>query len=126
MFETLTPGLNRKSECVSPTYKTRFKMADMRAKIENQVLFLHHEDLPEFKKGGSVVRNSYFWALRSIAGRASRYRDWEYEPEVWLALARMLLSFSESGYLGYRETILEFPLSQGEIPDLLRDVATWE
>jgi hypothetical protein len=99
---------------------------DMRAKIENQVLFLHHEDLPEFKKGGSVVRNSYFWALRSIAGRASRYRDWEYEPEVWLALSRMLLSFAESGYLGYRETMLEFPQSQGQIPDLLRDVSTWE
>ncbi len=101
-------------------------MADMRARIENQVLLLHREDLPEFKKGGSVVRNSYFWALRSIAGKASRYRDWEYETEVWLALARMLLSFAESGYLGYRETILEFPLSQGEIPDVLRDVSTWE
>ncbi|MDZ8235718.1 MAG: hypothetical protein RMZ69_00845 [Nostoc sp. ChiQUE01a] len=98
----------------------------MKARIENKVLFIHHEDLPEFKKGGSVVRNSYFWALRSIAGQASRYRDWEYEPEVWLALCRMLLSFAESGYLGYRETILEFPLSQGEIPDLLRDVSTWE
>ncbi|WP_066378626.1 MULTISPECIES: hypothetical protein [unclassified Anabaena] len=98
----------------------------MRARIENQVLLLHREDLPEFKKGGSVVRNSYFWALRSIAGKASRYRDWEYETEVWLALARMLLSFAESGYLGYRETILEFPLSQGEIPDVLRDVSTWE
>ncbi|BAZ32726.1 hypothetical protein NIES4074_52330 [Cylindrospermum sp. NIES-4074] len=98
----------------------------MRARIENNLLFLHHEDLPEFKKGGSVVRNSYFWALRSIAGHSGRYRDWEYESEVWLALARMLLSFTESGYLGYRETILEFPLSQGEIPDVLRVVATWE
>jgi hypothetical protein len=38
----------------------------------------------------------------------------------------MLLSFTESGYLGYRETILEFPLSQGEIPNLLRNVGTWE
>ncbi|MHC5599004.1 MAG: hypothetical protein ACYTXC_24195 [Nostoc sp.] len=98
----------------------------MRARIENKVLFIHHEDLPEFKKPGSVVRNSYFWALRSIAGRASRYRDWEYEPEVWLALSRMLLSFAESGYLGHRETLLEFPLSQGEIPTTLRDVSTWE
>ncbi|MBE9008114.1 hypothetical protein IQ259_24400 [Fortiea sp. LEGE XX443] len=98
----------------------------MKARIENQVLFLDHQDLPEFKKGGSVVRNSYFWALRSIAGRASRYKDWEYESEVWLALARMLLSFAESGYLGYRETLLEFPLEMGEIPDVLRDVATWE
>lgn len=101
-------------------------MALMRARIENTVLFLHHEDLPEYKKGGSVVRNSYFWALRSIAGRASRYGDWEYEPEVWLALARMLLSFAESRYLGLRETVLEFPVSQGEIPDVLRDVSTWE
>lgn len=98
----------------------------MRARIENEVLFIHHEDSPEFKKGGSVVRNCYFWALRSIAGRASRYRDWEYEPEVWLALSRMLLSFTESGYLGYKETLLEFPLSQGEIPAILRDVSTWE
>lgn len=98
----------------------------MRAKIEEMVVFLNHEDVPEFKKGGSVVRNSYFWALRSIAGQASRYHDWEYESEVWLALARMLLSFSESGYLGYRETILEFPPSQLEIPDVLRSISTWE
>ncbi|TAE54251.1 MAG: hypothetical protein EAZ76_05190 [Nostocales cyanobacterium] len=98
----------------------------MRAKIENQVLFIHKEDVPEFKKGGSVVRNSYFWALRSIAGRARRGGDWEYESEVWLALSRMLMSFTESGYLGYRETVLEFPLSQGEIPSVLRDVSTWE
>lgn len=98
----------------------------MRARIENKLLFLHHEDVPEFKKGSSVVRNSYFWALRSIAGHAGRNRDWEYESEVWLALSRMLLSFAESGYLGYRETILEFPLSQGEIPDVLRVVSTWE
>ncbi|BAZ69248.1 MAG: hypothetical protein KME28_16350 [Pelatocladus maniniholoensis HA4357-MV3] len=97
----------------------------MRAKIENDVLFLHHEDVPEYKKGGSVVRNSYFWALRSIAGRASRYSDWEYEPEVWFALTRMLLSFTESGYLGVRETVLEFPAGE-EIPEVLRDVSTWE
>lgn len=98
----------------------------MRARIENMVVFLNHEDVPSFKKGGSTVRNSYFWALRSIAGQASRNRDWEYESEVWLALSRMLLSFSESGYLGLKETILEFPLSQGEIPDLLRPVSTWQ
>jgi hypothetical protein len=101
-------------------------MAYMRARIENSVLFLHHEDLPELKKGGSVVRNSYFWALKSIAGKASRYGDWEYESEVWLALGRMLLSFTESGYLGLKETVLEFPISQGEIPSMLRDVSTWE
>ena len=98
----------------------------MRAKIENMVLFLSKEDVPEFKKGGSVVRNSYFWALRSIAGQASRYRDWEYESEVWLALSRMLLSFSESGYLSLKETILEFPRSQLEIPDVLRSISSWE
>jgi hypothetical protein len=101
-------------------------MAVMRARIENEVLFLHHEDVPPYKKGGSVVRNSYFWALRSIAGKAGRYGDWEYEPEVWFALTRMLLSFAESGYLGFSETVLEFPLSQGEIPDVLRPVSTWE
>ncbi|NJR18785.1 MAG: hypothetical protein HC785_25805 [Calothrix sp. CSU_2_0] len=98
----------------------------MRARIEDDLLFLHHEDLPEYKKGGSVVRNSYFWALKSIAGRASRHRDWEYESEIWVALGRMLMSFTESGYLGYRETVLEFPISQGEIPDALRLVSTWE
>jgi len=90
------------------------------------IVFLNHEDVPEFKKGGSVVRNSYFWALRSIAGQASRYRDWEYESEIWLALSRMLLSFSESGYLGLKETILVFPRSQLEIPEVLRPVSTWE
>ena len=98
----------------------------MRARIEDQVIFLHHEDVPAFKKGGSVVRNSYFWALRSIAGKASRGRDWEYESEVWLALQRLLLSFSESGYLGLRETTLEFPADQTAIPTVLRPVATWE
>jgi hypothetical protein len=98
----------------------------MRARIEDDLLFLHHEDLPEYKKGGSVVRNSYFWALKSIAGRASRQRDWEYESEIWVALGRMLMSFTESGYLGYRETVLEFPITQGEIPDALRLVSTWE
>ncbi|NJL63503.1 MAG: hypothetical protein HC903_18805 [Methylacidiphilales bacterium] len=98
----------------------------MRARIEDDLLFLHHEDLPEYKKGGSVVRNSYFWALKSIAGKASRHGDWEYESEIWIALGRMLMSFTESGYLGYRETVLEFPISQGEIPDALRLVSTWE
>jgi len=37
----------------------------MRIIIEDVVIFLNHEDVPEFKKGGSVVRNSYFWALKS-------------------------------------------------------------
>lgn len=98
----------------------------MRARIEDQIIFLHHEDVPPFKKGGSVVRNSYFWALKSIAAQASRYKDWEYESEVWLALQRMLLSFSESGYLGLKETILEFAPEQGEIPAVFRPIATWQ
>ncbi len=54
----------------------------MRARIENNVLFLHNEDLAEFKKGGSVVRNSYFWALGLIASHSRRYNDWEYEYDV--------------------------------------------
>lgn len=97
----------------------------MRARVEDQIVFLHHEDVPIYKKGGSVVRNSYFWALRSIADFANRDRDWEYEAEVWPALQRMLLSFAESGYLGLSETILEFPPDQGEIPPGLRAVSTW-
>lgn len=98
----------------------------MRARIENDVLILHKDDVPQFKKGGSVVRNSYFWAMKAIAGRAVRYQDWEYESEVWLALQRILLSFSESGYLGLQETILEFPPDQFEIPSVLRPIATWQ
>lgn len=97
----------------------------MRAKIADQIIFIHHEDVPFYKKGGSIVRNSYFWALRSIADQANRGKDWQYAEEVWLALQRMLLTFSESGYLGLRETILEFPIEQGEIPAVLRPVATW-
>ncbi len=93
----------------------------MKAKIENEVLYINQEDLPQYKKGGSVVRNSYFWALRSIAGKAGRYGDWEYEIEVWFALSRMLMSFTESGYLGIRETMLEFPQST-VIPQVFRDV----
>ena len=98
----------------------------MRATITNGTIFLHKDDVPSYKKNGSVVRNSYFWALRSIAGVSNRYRDWEYESEVWLALQRMLLSFAESGYLSLQETILEFPSDHGEIPAVLRPVATWQ
>ncbi len=96
----------------------------MRAKIENQVVFIHSEDVPFYKKKGSVVRNSYFWALRSIAGRSPRERDWEYESEVWIALQRLLLSFAESGYLGLRETQLEFH-PDDSIPPVLKPVSTW-
>lgn len=96
----------------------------MRARIEHQVLFLEQEDVPKYKKTGSVVRNSYFWALRSIAVQARRDRDWEYDAEVWLALQRMLLTFTESGYLGLKETLLEFSTDQ-EVPAVLQPVSTW-
>lgn len=98
----------------------------MRARLDNQIVLIHHEDLPTYKKGGSVVRNSYFWALKSIAAVAPYQGDWEYEADVWLALQRMLCAFAASGYLGLHETMLEFPPDQGEIPALLRPVATWQ
>jgi hypothetical protein len=98
----------------------------MRAKVDHEILFLNSDDLPVYKKGGSVVRNTYFWALKAIAAQAPYSKDWEYEAEVWLALQRVLLSFSESGYLSLKETILEFPAQQAEIPAILRPVATWE
>jgi hypothetical protein len=97
----------------------------MRARIQDHILYLHHEDVPAYKKGGSVVRNSYFWALRAIAVRSVRQHDWEYDAEVWLALQRMLLSFAESGYLGLRETLLEFS-PEDQIPAILKPIATWE
>ncbi len=97
----------------------------MRARIEDQILYLHAEDVPPYKKNGSVVRNSYFWALKSIADRARRSQEWEYDTSVWVALQRLLLSFTESNYLGLQETTLEFP-SGTEIPDALRLVSTWE
>lgn len=97
----------------------------MRARIADRIIYIHHEDLPEYKKGGSVVRNSYFWALKSIAAHATRQRDWEFDEEVWFALQRMLLSFAESGYLGLRETQLEFS-ADSEIPPVLRPISTWE
>ncbi|NJM76478.1 MAG: hypothetical protein HC852_12660 [Acaryochloridaceae cyanobacterium RU_4_10] len=98
----------------------------MRVKLENQVIYIYQDDLPPFKKGGSVVRNSYFWAMKAIAGYAPRHGDWEYEEEVWVALKRVLIAFQESGYLGLSETQLEFPVEQFEIPDALRDVSTWQ
>lgn len=97
----------------------------MRARVEDEVLYLHKDDVPEYKKTGSMVRNTYFWALRAIAVHSPYGRDWEFDSEVWVALQRMLLSFTESGYLGLRETVLEFP-SQTPIPEPLRSVSTWE
>jgi hypothetical protein len=96
----------------------------MRVRIDNDILYIHAEDVPPYKKGGSVVRNSYFWALRSIAARSRRDHEWEYEPDVWFALNRMLLCFMESGYLGLRETQLEFD-PDSEIPAPLRNSSTW-
>ncbi len=95
----------------------------MRAQILDEVLYLHRDDVPQFKRGGPVVRNSFFWALRSIAGRAVSGKDWEFESEIWPALARMLLAFSESGYLGLSETTLQFP-DDGLIPPVLRSVSS--
>jgi hypothetical protein len=95
----------------------------MKAYIKDDILYLKQEDLPNYKKGGSVVRNSYFWALKSIACFSNREKDWEFDQEIWIALARMLLFFTQSGYLGYSETILEFDLDS-LIPDELRSVST--
>ncbi|NUN65172.1 hypothetical protein HCU40_10490 [Pseudanabaena biceps] len=96
----------------------------MRSKIDNEVLFVHRDDVPKYNKQGSIVRNSYFWALRSIAGRANSRHDWEFEIEVWIALQRMLISFGESGYLPMRETLLEFDEETESIPQDLRLVST--
>lgn len=96
----------------------------MRAQIKDGVLFLRAEDVPHYKPRGSVVRNNYFWALRSIAARSPFDKPWEFESEVWFALCRMLVSFFESGYLGIRETQLEF-LDGTAVPEQLRPVTTW-
>lgn len=96
----------------------------MRATVKDEILCLNSEDLPNYKKGGSIVRNSYFWALKSISCYAVRGCDWEYDREVWIALARMLLSFQQSGYLGDGETMLEFEVDV-LIPEELRSVSTW-
>jgi hypothetical protein len=97
----------------------------MRATLHDQLILIHKDDVPAYKKSGSVVRNSYFWALRAIAGQAYRDRNWEYEAEVWIALQRVLMSFTESGYLGLNETLLQFPFDT-PIPDALRSVSTWD
>ena len=96
----------------------------MRVKLQDNILLINNEDLPPYKKGGSVVRNSYFWALKSIACFTPRQGDWEYDREVWIALARMLTSFTESGYLGDRETFLKFS-EDTPIPDELRSVSSY-
>ncbi len=96
----------------------------MRAYIQEDILYLHQEDLPAYKKGGSIVRNSYFWALKSISCYASKGKAWEFDAVVWVALARMLLAFTESGYLSLSETLLEFE-ENTNIPQELRAGATY-
>ncbi len=96
----------------------------MKAFIKDDILAINFEDLPSYKKGGSIVRNSYFWALKSIACYSGKGRDWEFEQEIWNALARMLLFFAQSGYLGDSETILEFS-GDVPIPEALLSVSTW-
>jgi hypothetical protein len=95
----------------------------MKVCLREDIVIIDREDLPEYKKGGSVVRNSYFWALKSIACYSAKGCNWEFDREVWIALARMLLSFAQSGYLGTSETLLEFP-EDTPIPDDLRAVST--
>jgi hypothetical protein len=97
----------------------------MKSYLKEEILIISLEDLPSYKKGGSIVRNTYFWALKSIACYTKSGRDWEFDPEVWVALGRMLLFFTESGYLGLSETLLEFP-SETIIPDALRSVSSWQ
>ncbi len=96
----------------------------MKVSLQDEILLISYEDLPKYKKGGSVVRNSYFWALKSISCFTPWEKDWEYDPEVWIALSRMLIAFAESGYLGDREITLEFP-EDTPIPQELRSVSTW-
>lgn len=95
----------------------------MKAWIEENILYIAQTDVPSYKKGGSIVRNNYFWALKSISCYSAVGSDWEFDAEVWIALGRMLLFFTESGYLGYSETSLEFP-EDSLIPEELRLIAT--
>ncbi|ELR97819.1 hypothetical protein [Gloeocapsa sp. PCC 73106] len=93
----------------------------MKAQIRDKILYIDSQDLPNYQKGGSIVRNNYFWALKSISCHSPRGGDWEFESEVWIALARMLLFFTQSGYLRYDETSLDLP-EDTIVPEVLRDV----
>lgn len=95
----------------------------MKSYLKDNIVHIIKNDIPEYKKNGSIVRNNYFWALKSICGYSPVAGDWEFEEEVWVALARMLLFFTNSGYLGYSETILEFS-DDIIIPDVLRSIST--
>jgi hypothetical protein len=96
----------------------------MKAYLQEDIIAIDKEDLPAYKKGGSIVRNSYFWALKAISCHAPRSDNWEFDREVWIALSRILLSFAQSGYLGYSETLLEFTPEQ-PIPECLQLVSTF-
>jgi hypothetical protein len=96
----------------------------MKVCLKDEIIAINYEDLPNYKKGGSIVRNSYFWALKSITCYSAKGCDWEFDRPVWIALSRMLLAFSQSGYLGDSETLLEFP-ADTQIPEELRSVSTW-
>lgn len=95
----------------------------MKVYLKDDILCIKNDDLPSYKKGGSIVRNSYFWALKAISCYARKGCDWEFDEVVWVALSRILLSFTESGYLKFSETILEFDVD-AKIPDVLRSVST--
>lgn len=96
----------------------------LRAWIESDILYLHGDDVPPYQKRGSIVRNNYFWALRSIAAQSNFGKAWEFEAAVWFALGRMLTSFMDSGYLATGETQLEF-CQDAVIPAVLQPIATW-
>ena len=96
----------------------------MRAWIDQDILYIHSEDVPRYKKQGSIVRNNYFWALYSVADRAPMDKPWEFADVVWVAVCRMLASFEASGYLGHSELVLEFS-PESEIPAALRPVSTY-
>lgn len=93
----------------------------MKAQIRDQILYINYQDIPNYQKGGSIVRNNYFWALKSISCHSPRGSDWEFDSDVWIALARMLIFFTDSGYLRYEETSLQLP-ENSDIPDVLRQV----
>ena len=95
----------------------------MKAWIEEDILYIEKEDIPEFKKGKSIVRNNYFWALKSISDYSPINDHWEFSSEIWIALNRMLTFFTNSGYLGSSETMLEFS-EDASIPPQLRSIAT--
>lgn len=102
----------------------RQEKSTLRAWIDEDILYLHADDVPTYKKQGSIVRNSFFWALRSIAAQSPMGKAWEFETAVWFALQRMLTNFTDSGYLSTRETQLEFREDE-PIPALLQTMATW-